>query len=272
MPTGSYTVTAGKTGYITQTQTVTVNKGTTTSQNFALVWELGTLTGKVTKAGTTTVISGATVTMGTLSTTTNSSGIYTLNNVLPGAQSVTVSKAGYAGQTQSAVVSSGVATTLNFALESGKLTGKVTRAGTTTTISGATVTVGGLSTTTNSYGDYTFSNMPTGTYDITVSKAGYTSRTQSVTISNGMTTTMNLALESGKLIGKVTRAGTTTALSGVTVKIGDLSATTNSYGDYIFNNVPAGTYAVTASKTGYVSQTQNATINSGATTTLNLSL
>lgn len=64
-------------------------------------------------------------------------------------------------------------------------------------ISGATVstTTGGYSTTTNSSGAYTLSNVEVGTYSVVASKAGYnTSTLTGKTVNGGQTTTCNFTL------------------------------------------------------------------------------
>ncbi|MFQ3550274.1 MAG: carboxypeptidase-like regulatory domain-containing protein, partial [Armatimonadota bacterium] len=76
---------------------------------------LGTITGYVRDANNNP-ISGATVSTTGYSTTTNSSGAYTLSNVNPGEYTVTASKSGYASQAKSALVANGASVTLNFNL------------------------------------------------------------------------------------------------------------------------------------------------------------
>lgn len=64
-------------------------------------------------------------------------------------------------------------------------------------IVGATVTTspGGYTATSGAGGAYTISNVPVGTYDVTATKAGYGSQTQTgKTVSAGLTTTVNFNL------------------------------------------------------------------------------
>jgi hypothetical protein len=78
----------------------------------------------------------------------------------------------------------------------GTVSGQVTVSGTGTPISGATVALGSRTTTTNSSGNYSFTNIPAGTYpSITASAPGYNSVTQSpVVVADNATTTKNFAL------------------------------------------------------------------------------
>jgi hypothetical protein len=76
----------------------------------------------------------------------------------------------------------------------------------------------------------------------------------------------------GTLAGTVTASGGG-AISGATVSTDSgQSATTDSNGAYSIANVPTGTRTVTATATGYASASQQATVNSGASTTVNFVL
>ena len=77
----------------------------------------GTLAGTVTDSSTSAAIGGATVSIsGGPSTTTNSSGQYSISGLAPATYSVTASASGHVSATQSAAVTAGATTTLNFAL------------------------------------------------------------------------------------------------------------------------------------------------------------
>ena len=78
----------------------------------------------------------------------------------------------------------------------GTLTGTVVEALTGHGISGATVRVQGTykSTTTNESGHWTISNVPVGTRTLEVSKSGYTTTTQQVTVVAGTNPTITIAL------------------------------------------------------------------------------
>ena len=61
-------------------------------------------------------------------------------------------------------------------------------------ISGATVSLGSLSTTTNGNGAFTFPSVVPGTYTLTVSATLYTTTTQTVSVSPGQTVTRAIRL------------------------------------------------------------------------------
>ena len=255
---GTYTVTASKTGYISQTATgVQVAAGAVKTQNFILNVLNGTLlTGRVTVASGAG-LAGATVAItGGATRTTDANGYYSFVNIAAATYTVTVSKTGYLTKTvYGAVVSTGVTKTVNVTLNSTVLTGRVTissGAG----LAGATVTItGGATRTTDANGYYTFTDIAAGTYSVTASKTGYATKTFSgAIVAAGTTRTVNLTLYTTVLTGRVISSGA--GLAGATVTItGGATRTTDAGGYYTFNNIAAGTYSVTASKTGYIPQT-----------------
>jgi hypothetical protein len=160
-------------------------------------------------------------------------------------------------------VKAGTNSLVNFSLltsATGTIVGTVKDAITGTLITGASVTDGTRSSTTDANGSYTINNIPSGTYTVTASAAGYLSSSQAVSVSG----TSSLASVSFGLVPdsrnmwvasiafKVTGtnlritanvAGDSGILSGVTVKTHvtnsagqswDLSGTTNTYGNVIF--------------------------------------
>lgn len=80
--------------------------------------------------------------------------------------------------------------------KTGSLAGIVTNTS-NAAIGGATVTVDGtsLSATTASDGSYSISSVPTGTHNVTASHSNYDSLSQSATISENTTTTLNFTLQ-----------------------------------------------------------------------------
>ncbi len=91
---GTYTATYSKAGYVTQTPSVTITSGGTTTKNVTLVQVPGTLSGTVTSS--TVGLAGVTVSVpGNGSTTTAANGTYTLAGITPGTYTATYSKAGY---------------------------------------------------------------------------------------------------------------------------------------------------------------------------------
>ncbi|RII24934.1 MAG: hypothetical protein CXR30_19500, partial [Geobacter sp.] len=155
----------------------------------------------------------------------------------PATYSVTCTAAGYQTATASAVVKSGVKTTVNFPLvkvvvTTGTLGGTVTNSATNAALAAASVSLapGTYSALTDSSGKYTIAGVTAGTFTETVSKTGFATTSKQVTIGAGATTTSNVAL--APLASAVTA----------------LNATPNS-----FTEAATGTIALAATVSGTVS-------------------
>ncbi|HEX4605991.1 MAG TPA: carboxypeptidase regulatory-like domain-containing protein [Candidatus Angelobacter sp.] len=115
---GNQNITASKSGYLSRTITAAVSPGTTSTLNFPLATS-GKISVKVVTSGGA-VVSGATVTIkgGVIATTVSglsgSTGFFTTNWIPVGTYTVTVAKSGFATQTKTTTVSSGVTTSLTF--------------------------------------------------------------------------------------------------------------------------------------------------------------
>ena len=153
----------------------------------------------------------------------------------------------------------------------GTLTGVIYHSGNTANrVAGATVRLNtGQTTTANSQGAYSFTLAP-GTYTVTASASGYNSASVSRTVSGGTTVwgSINLtrAQVNGTLRGVIYHSGNTSnRVSGATVRLNTgQTTTTDSQGNYSFT-LPAGTYTVTASRTGYTTASLSRTVTSGNT-------
>ena len=80
--------------------------------------------------------------------------------------------------------------------------------------------------------------------------------------------------ENGMIQGLVEKTVTAETISGATVVVDGttLSGTSIGNGWYFINNVPPGSYTVTASANGYISSQQSVTVTAGQTSSLDLSL
>jgi hypothetical protein len=114
--------------------------------------------------------------------------------------------------------------------------------------------------TTLSDGTYRLASLPAGgQYTVKASKLGFiftpSSRTFSSLSSNQTACSFTGAAKTFTISGKVTKAGTTTGLGGVTISLsGSRSVTTTTLADgtYKFTSLPAGgNYAVKPTKSGY---------------------
>jgi len=266
---GTYTATASASGYASQSASVTLTAGNTTTQNFALAPNPGTITGTVTDAGTGAPIAGAAVSYSGGSTSTDGSGAYTLANVAEGSYTVTASATGYASQNRTVTVGPGATATQNFALTrpNGAITGTVTSAATGSPIGGATVSYSGGSTTTNGSGQYTLSNVATGTYNVSASAAGYSSASQSITVGSGQTATANFALRLAPLFSDGFESGTLsnwTTSAGLTVQTATVHSGTYAAEGSAINGT---TYAIKQLNSTYADLYYRAYVNIKSQTT-----
>jgi hypothetical protein len=278
LPAGQTTIKASLTGFQSGSATVTVVAATTTAAPaITLVSGSGSITGSVkTTAGA--AIAGASVGYGGGTAITDANGNYTLTGVPVGTVQLVASASGFQSVTQSVTVSGGATSTANFTLAAGAatgtVTGKITNASSGAIVTGATVSWSGGSTTSNTSGIYTLTNVTAGTQNITAVKTGYLSRTLAVGVTGGATSTLNIPIATaGKISVKVvTSSGA--AVSGATITIkGGVIATTvsgssSSTGLFTTNWIPVGTYTVTVAKSGFTTQSKTTSVSSGVTTSL----
>lgn len=160
----------------------------------------------------------------------------------------------------------------------GTISGRVTNISTNKPLSGASVSYSGGATTTNSNGDYWFLNVAPGSYSVTASRSGFSTRTFTANVTANNTATLNFPLATkGVLAGRVTNtSGAPIGGATVTVSGGVIANTTmvktNSAGDYRTPWIVIGNYSVTVSATNFASRTNSAAVSTGVTTTLNFTL
>ena len=208
IPAGTYQITASAPGYSASKVTDTVANGSTLTQNFTLtptsttaptISSISPNSGP-TAGGTAVTITGtnfaagATVTIGGAAATVSSVAATSIAATTPpgtaGAANVVVTNPNGGGTaTLTGGFTYSAPTTGN-----GNITGKVTKEDTTVVLSGATASYSGGSTTTNTSGVYTLSNVPAGSTSVKVAKSGYQILSKSVTVSSGATSTLNFAL------------------------------------------------------------------------------
>jgi thermitase len=240
----------------------------------------GRISGQVTDAGDGSAISGAQVSDGTRTDFTDPAGKYTIANVPPGHYQVVASKDGYESSSLTLTVLEGDTAIANLALSRiivpGTITGSVTDAEDGSGIVGATVTDGTRTATTDASGKYTIADVPPGTYQVTASKSGYHSSSSSVTVLAATTAVVDFSSNEivvfGIITGSVTDAEDGSPIVAATVSDGTRTVQTDAAGQYIIDDVPPGTYQVTASKSGYHSSSLSVTVSEGNTAVANLPL
>lgn len=184
--------------HVANNEEVTVNPNGDAEANVQLRPEPGSVRGSITDGATNAPITHATVSLvdTQLSDTTDAAGDYTLPSVPRGSYTLSVTATNYATYTATIVVSPGIATTENVALErlTGHVEGIVKNATNGQAINGATVKLNGSTMSTETTGAYRFDSVPVGTYTLEGSATGFAATTRSVTVQADQTTTADLNL------------------------------------------------------------------------------
>lgn len=266
----------------------------------------GVIKGTVTELDGVTAIAGATVTAMvegappgstplTLTTTTLSDGTYTISGVPAATYTVMAGKEGYSTEQQTGVkVDPGVVVAnidLQLAPGPGSISGQVVQAGKRTPIANATVTVLKgtrkiAEGTTDNQGRYKLDPVPAGTYDVRASATGFQVATLSNVVVNIAQETTNVDFEleplpPGKIVGRVTNAANGDPVGGALVELlldGVVLQTVtseetfrqddaNNLLNYEFADVPAGTYDVQVTASGFAkAQLQDIRVRQDRTT------
>lgn len=280
---GSYTITAELTGYTVSSSTqLTLTVAQTVSDvDFTLNPNPSSVSGIISEPNGT-LISGATVTVASVaSTTTLSTGTYNLS--LPaGTHSISVTKTGYVTpQPVTVTLSAGQALSgINFqmAANAGVMSGNVTSLG--QPLADATVTatngVNTISVTTNNNGTYTLSLQP-GTWVKRASKSRFlTSAQDTITIGAGQVSAnnnFNLVQNTAVVQGVISSGGQPLSSANIIIRETNNPAVQSSTASGINGNysvtVEAGkAYTVVVSKTGYATVTSDRGILAASTTTV----
>ena len=133
------------------------------------------------------------------------------------------------------------------------------------------------STVTDSYGEFLLTNVPAGYCRVTAAKENYASHIEAY-VEAGQTDDVTITVEPvGFIQGTVSQSNTGVTLSGVTVSVtlkGEMviSDISDSNGFYSLDNIYVGAQTVTATKSGYTTQTSSVTVSQGQTSTGNFAL
>lgn len=131
--------------------------------------------------------------------------------------------------------------------------------------------------TTNGQGNFYIGKVSPGDYTVTATKTGYSSITQLITVFADtimpIAFMMDLLGGTGTIAGKVTGANNS-PLAGAMVSTipTTYGQTTNEFGNFLIENVNAGTITIIVTKQGYSQSNQNVTVNAGITTVTYITL
>jgi len=248
----------GANGVFSQSSTSTLPTSSFNDSNYwvdviyatAATHSLGGIVSGVGAAGANITLSGTS----SASTVTDSFGNYSFNSLADGTYTATPSEAGYvftpASQTITINGAHNLAINFASALPSYVISGTISGGpGITVSVTGPT----NVSTTTDSFGNYSLPAVPNGIYTVTPSGVGYSiaPTSQNVTVNGANVVSINFTATSiayaisGTISGG---GGATITLTGGST----LTTTADASGNYSFAGIPSGTYAVTPAQTGLV--------------------
>jgi hypothetical protein len=148
-------------------------------------------------------------------------------------------------------------------------------------LSGVTVQLTGTTTAnqlTNSAGEFQFSGLPAGNYNIQLSTEGETRLTAETQVNRGQQVNLGelrLFQEGATILqGTVTDATTGEPLAGANIEITGVSdaIVTNAQGAYLVNNLTAGHVMIQARHEGYLTASNSVTVTAGTSFVVSLAL
>ncbi|RKH39882.1 carboxypeptidase regulatory-like domain-containing protein [Corallococcus sicarius] len=132
-----------------------------------------------------------------------------------------------------------------------------------------------LRTTTDAGGAFLLEAVPPGTYELTASKAGYTTVRQSLSLSAGDAPTLSLSMQRarGRLSGAITlEAASTSAGIAVTLMGTSVATTTDAEGRFALEDLLPGAYTLRAEKDLFVVGRQEVVVKAAEETSVALTL
>jgi hypothetical protein len=191
-----------------------------------------------------------------------------VRNIAAGTRNVTVTKPGYQTETKLVSVQTGGRYSVSFTLQPGEGAGTGTGTLLVTSIpQGAVIYIDGIA---SGQTNTSVPNIAAGTRNVTVTKPGYQTATELVSVQAGESKSVSFTLQPGE--GEGTGTGTllvTSSPRGAVIYIdGIASGQTNAY----VRNVAAGTRNVTLVKPGYQTATELVSVQEGERTTVSLTL
>ncbi len=271
LSSGTWTLETSKSGFVSPapTKVILASGDNKTNQNLILTPRANQVTGTVSRivySGTQSnmvTYAGVTVTATPtsgqpVSVVTGSNGQYLLN-LSSGTFTISTAAAGYtsSGTKQVTVTVGQTVTDINFTLapNPSSVAGVITAAG-GTSLEGAVISNGTVSTTSLATGSYLLS-LPAGTHTLTVTKPNYvTPAAATVVVNMGQNLSginFELAPNASTITGSVSSLGLTLANATITATTGTqtLTTVTDANGKFTFS-LQAGTDVLVASKPGFI--------------------
>ena len=281
---GAYTIEARTPGYISEGRSVSLTTGENLSGiGFQQRPARGTLAGQVTDEQSgqplANVLVSASGIQGGSSGRSDERGQYVIPDLYPGVYSVSYSGTGLTASVRTDVRVEADATQQSdrgMRVPSGRVSGVLT------SVDGASLADADVTLThesgrvyavrSASDGAYEADMLPLGAFEIMAEKPGWTRQGLQVTAltedqSTRMVDFSDFAAAASVVFGTVTDAQSGTALRGVTVSLsgaaGSASTETNAAGQYTLDNLPDGTYEVSFSLDGFLSEEGSLMLSAG---------
>ncbi|MED1864392.1 carboxypeptidase regulatory-like domain-containing protein [Fictibacillus nanhaiensis] len=286
---GHYTVTVSANNYQSATIGQNVPSNQTTTANFVLQPNPGTVTGTITGSGGPIVGAKVEALSGTgiavVTTTTNGTGQYTINRLAPGSYRLRVSAPAFQTFVVGFSVSAGqsVVVDVNLVANPGSITGTVTDEDSGVPLAGASLKVvnnSGItdaSVTTDANGQFSVASLGPGTYVITFSSDGHGTKTIGTYVQSDQSTTVDVKLRrlAGVLTGEVSSGGSLISGASVDVVLNNIvvaKTITDSNGNYTISGLAPDRYTVIVGAEGFSPVSLGAVIQDNETTIISTEL
>ncbi len=281
---GDFVATVTTTGYVSESKEFLVSSGATATITFELILSnYATLTGRITNSSTDVPIYNAkcSLSSGGFEDYTDSDGKFAIARIPSGAYSITITAAGYQTKSQVSTLTAGQKTDFNISLipgdgavSKGVITGTIKDIKNGLLIQDAVCHLNpeGLQKISDATGKYRFDNIDSGSHTITISFSGYDTIFSTCNLSSGATVYLNFGLvllstgpTPGQVFGRVISESNESPIENVELNLtpGTLKTVSDSLGNYVFNNLSAGEYTLTATKSGYVTRAETVVLTDG---------
>ncbi|HBG07103.1 MAG: hypothetical protein A2075_00405 [Geobacteraceae bacterium GWC2_58_44] len=258
---GTYSLVLSKPGYITKTMTgFVVNANRSGIVLYLSVIPTYSMSGTVRHGSVTgPVLAGATVAIAGRTAITSSTGTFSIAAIPSGTHTLVISKAGYITKTVTGyVVNSNQSGLLFYLTPCYSMSGTV-RIGSLTgpVLAGATVAIAGKTALTSSTGTFSIASIPIGSYTLVISRTGFVTKTVTGYLVDRNRSGLVFYLAPSYTVSGTVRQTSTIGpvLPGATVAIAGRTTTTSSIGTFSIAGMPAGTYTLVISKSGFVTRT-----------------
>ena len=231
-------VTISQTGYNDYSGTALINSGST---NVDFTMSPNTVSGTVYSAMGGNVGAGAVVIIAGITGTTNAGGYYSVNTVPTGSnRAVSITQDGYVNYSGTITLNNG-SNSDDFTMQPNELTGTVTSSYDGSVVSGANVTISGISGSTNTGGVYTLYAVPEGNSQaVTATMFGFATYLGYTNILKGLNTFDFVMTSNPGIVTGIVTSSAGGILPGVQVTIAGVRGVTDSNGMYWISGVPAG--------------------------------